>query len=122
MASKILVIDDDKDIRDIITFILEEEGYEVIASGDSRILTSVMDFSPYLVLIDNWLTEWKTDATGEQLCRGLKSNKATSHIPVIIMSAVNNVKEIAEAGLADAYLKKPFDMDELLAIVKKIIK
>lgn len=122
MASKILVIEDDKDIRDIITFILEEEGYEVMASGDSRILKSVTDFSPYLVLIDNWLTEWKTDATGEQLCRELKSNKATSHIPVIIMSAVSNIKEIAEAGLADAYLKKPFDVDELLAIVKNFIK
>src|ERR1035437_9090057 len=112
MASKILVIEDDKDIRDIIIFILEEEGYEVIASEDSRILKSVLDFSPYLVLIDNWLTEWKTDATGAQLCRELKSNKATSHIPVIIMSAVSNIKEIAEAGLADAYLKKPFDVDE----------
>jgi DNA-binding response OmpR family regulator len=122
MASKILVIEDDKDIRDIITFILEEKGYEVMASGDSRILKSVTDFSPYLVLIDNWLTEWKTDATGEQLCRELKSNKATSHIPVIIMSAVSNIKEIAEAGLADAYLKKPFDVDELLAIVKNFIK
>lgn len=122
MASKILVIEDDKDIRDIITFILEEEGYEVMASGDSRILKSVTDFSPYLVLIDNWLTEWKTDATGEQLCRELKSNKATNHIPVIIMSAVSNIKEIAEAGLADAYLKKPFDVDELLAIVKNFIK
>jgi len=41
---------------------------------------------------------------------------------VIIISAVSNIKEIAEAGLADSYLKKPFDMAELLELVKRFIK
>ena len=121
MAKKILVIDDDKDIRDIVIYILGEAGYEVIASGDSAILNSINDVNPDIVLLDNWLTEWKSDANGAQLSRELKSNPATSHIPVIIISEVNNIKEIAEEGLADAYLKKPFDVDALLAIVKKHI-
>ena len=121
MAQKILVIDDDKDIRDIVIYILGEAGYEVIASGDSAILNSINDVNPGIVLLDNWLTEWKSDANGAQLSRELKSNPATCHIPVIIISAVNNIKEIAEEGLADAYLKKPFDVDALLTIVKKHI-
>jgi two-component system, OmpR family, phosphate regulon response regulator PhoB len=122
MAQKILVIDDDKDIRDMIIFVLEEAKYEVIASGEAKILNSINDVNPDLVMMDNWLTEWKSDANGEQLSRELKSDQATSHIPVIIISAVSNIKEIAESGLADAYLKKPFDAAALLAIVKKHIK
>jgi CheY-like chemotaxis protein len=122
MAKKVLVIEDDKDIRDMIVYILEEEQYEVVSSGDSKILRHVNDHKPDLILMDNWLTEWKSDANGQQLSKQLKTNPKTSHIPVIIISAVSNIKEIAEEGLADSYLKKPFDMDQLLVIVKKYIR
>jgi len=122
MAKKILVIEDDKHIRDTICYILEEESYEVVSSGDSKILKSVNTLKPDLILLDNWLTEWKSDATGQQLSKELKSNPATKHIPVIIISAVSNIKEIAEAGLADSYMRKPFDMAELVETVKKYIK
>ncbi len=120
--TKILVIEDDKDIRDTIVYVLEQEKYEVVSSGDSKILKSITSLKPNLVLMDNWLTEWKSDATGQQLSRELKSNPETSHIPVIIISAVSNIKEIAEAGLADAYLKKPFDLADLVKLVQKHIK
>jgi DNA-binding response OmpR family regulator len=122
MAQKILIIEDDKDIRDTIVYILEEEKYEVVSSGDSKILKYINDLKPDIILMDNWLTEWKSDANGQQLSKELKSNPATKHIPIVIISAVSNIKEIAEAGLADAYLKKPFDMDELVKMVKKLIK
>lgn len=122
MAKKILVIEDDKDIRDSIQYALEEEGYDVTASEDSKILKSFNKIAPDMVLLDNWLTEWKSDANGQQISRDLKSNPATSHIPVIMISAVSNIKEIAEAGLADGYLHKPFDLEELLALVKKHVK
>jgi len=122
MPKKILVIEDDKHIRDTICYILEEESYEVISSGDSKILKSINTMKPDLILLDNWLTEWKSDATGQQLSKDLKSNPATKHIPIIIISAVSNIKEIAEAGLADSYMRKPFDMAELVDMVKKYIK
>ncbi len=122
MAKTILVIEDDKDIRDTIVYILEEEKYVVISSGDSKILKSINDYKPDLILMDNWLTEWKSDANGQQLSKQLKSNPETNHIPVIIISAVSNIKEIAEEGLADSYLKKPFDMATLVEMVKKYIK
>ncbi len=121
MAKKILVIEDDKDIRDTIVYILEEQEYEVLSSGDSKILKHVTEHNPDLILMDNWLTEWKSDANGQQLSKELKTNPATKHIPVIIISAVSNIKEIAEEGLADAYMKKPFDMTELVEIVKKYV-
>lgn len=117
-----MVIEDDKDIRDTIAYILQEENYEVIASEDSKILKFIDKHKPDLVLLDNWLTDWKSDANGQQLSKELKSNPATSHIPVIIISAVSNIKEIAEAGLANGYLRKPFDLAELTSIVKLHIK
>jgi two-component system phosphate regulon response regulator PhoB len=121
-AKKILVIEDDKDIRDTIVYILEEENYEVISSADSKILKSLDIHKPDLILLDNWLTDWKSDANGQQLSKELKSDPATSHIPVIIISAVSNIKEIAQAGLADDYLKKPFDLNDLVGIVRRYIK
>jgi CheY-like chemotaxis protein len=122
MAKKILVIEDDKDIRDTIVYVLEEEHYEVIASESARILKKVNDLNPDLILIDNWLTDWKSDASGQELSKGLKNDPATSHIPVIIISAVSNIEEIAAAGLADGYLRKPFDLINLVKIVERHIK
>jgi two-component system phosphate regulon response regulator PhoB len=121
MAKKILVIEDDKDIRDTIVYILEEEGYEVLSSGDSKILKNVTEHNPNLILMDNWLTEWKSDATGQQLSKELKSNPKTQHIPVIIISAVSNIQQIAEEGLANSFLKKPFDMQALIELVGKYV-
>src|SRR6201992_1140011 len=99
MAKKILVIEDDKDIRDTIVYVLEEQGYEVISSENAKILKSLGEINPNMILLDNWLTEWKSDANGQQLSKSLKTNPSTSHIPVIIISAVSNIKEIAEAGM-----------------------
>ncbi|MDB5288343.1 MAG: hypothetical protein JWR05_3292 [Mucilaginibacter sp.] len=120
MAKKtILVIEDDKDIRDTVTYALEQEGYNVVSSENAKILLSLEQYNPDLILMDNWLTEWKSDASGQQLSKQLKSDPKTSHIPIIIISAVNNIKEIAEAGMSDGYIKKPFDFAELFDIVKK---
>lgn len=119
MAKKVFVIEDDRDIRETIVYVLEEEGFEVRSSESSKLLKSVDTEKPDIILLDNWLTEWKSDANGQQLSKELKSNPATSHIPVIIISAVSNVKEIAEAGMADAFLMKPFDVNELISLVNK---
>jgi len=122
MAKKILVIEDDKDIRDTIVYVLEEEGYEVTASDNARILKKLLEINPDLILLDNWLTDWKSDASGQEISKGLKNDPATSHIPVVMISAVNNIEEITKAGSANGYLKKPFDLTELTGTVKKYLE
>ncbi len=119
MAKKILVIEDEKDIRETIVYVLEEQGYEVTSSEDAKILKSLNTLKPDLILLDNWLTEWKSDVNGQQISKELKSNPATSHIPIVMISAVSNIQEIAEAGNADDYLKKPFDLNDILNMVRK---
>jgi len=114
-----MVIEDDTDIRETIVYALEDANYEVIASEDAGILKQIGYHKPDLILLDNWLSDWKSDISGEQISRQLKTDPATSHIPVIIVSAVNNVKEIAGLGLADGFLRKPFDLKDLIGIVEK---
>ncbi|MGZ3835050.1 MAG: response regulator, partial [Mucilaginibacter sp.] len=110
MGKKIMVIEDDTDIRETIVYALEEGSYEVVSSEDARILKFLDKHKPDLILLDNWLSDWKSDANGEQLSKKIKSDPSTSHIPVTIVSAVSNIKEVAEAGLADGFLRKPFDL------------
>ncbi|MBS7563918.1 response regulator [Mucilaginibacter sp. Bleaf8] len=119
MPKKVLLIEDDKDIRDSIVFALQQQNFEVIASEDARILKQLQEINPDLILLDNWLSDWKSDANGQQLSKEIKTNPATSHIPVVMLSAVSNIKEVTEQGQADGYLKKPFELDALLEIVKK---
>lgn len=114
-----MVIEDDTDIRETIVYALEDANYEVVSSEDARILKLIHHHKPDLILLDNWLSDWKSDANGEQLSKQLKSNPSTSHIPVIIVSAVSNIKDVAEAGLADDFLRKPFDLTELIDMVAK---
>lgn len=105
----------------MVTYALELDGYDIISSDNAKILRFLEQHKPDLILLDNWLTEWKSDANGQQLSKELKSDPKTAHIPVILLSAVSNIQEIAQAGLSDGYLKKPFNLDDLLAIVKKHI-
>jgi two-component system phosphate regulon response regulator PhoB len=122
MGKKIMVIEDDTDIRETIVYALEQDGYHVVASEDARILKLIHHHKPDLILLDNWLSDWKSDANGEQLSKQLKADPLTSHIPVIIVSAVSNIKEISEAGMADGFLRKPFDLTDLTGIVEKFTK
>lgn len=121
MATKILVIEDEKDIRDTITYALEEYKYEVVSSEDAGILKSLDKIKPDLIMLDNWLTEWTSDANGQQISRDLKNDPKTAHIPIILISAMSNVKELATAGQADAYLQKPFDLADLVEIVNRFV-
>ncbi len=122
MGAKIMVIEDDTDIRETMVYALEDAKYEVIASEDAGIIKFLNQHNPDLILLDNWLSDWKSDASGEQISKQLKTNPATSHIPIIMVSAVSNISEIAKAGMADAFLRKPFDLKELIEMVKKYTK
>ena len=122
MGAKIMVIEDDTDIRETMVYALEDAGYEVVSSENARILKHLDTHKPDLILLDNWLSDWKSDANGQQLSKQLKSDPATKDIPVIIVSAIRNLPEVAEEALADGYLKKPFDLTELTAMAKKFTK
>jgi DNA-binding response OmpR family regulator len=115
MRKRIVLLEDEKDILEIIQFILEEEGYDVIAFNHFEPLEGIVEFQPKLILLDIRLT----DGYGHLLCSQLKSNPTTAHIPVILVSGASNLEKIAEESGADSFLSKPFNMDDLIKLVKQ---
>lgn len=112
----VFVCDDDIGIVDVVKIVLEEAGYQVVASSDSEsVVQKVKKLMPSLILIDLWMP----GIGGEQLIPILKKDTRTSGIPVIVISASKDTKEVAERVGADGFLHKPFDITDLEVIVKK---
>lgn len=98
----------------MIAYILEDEGYQVISSLNSEPLEDVENHKPNLILLDDWLP----DSYGHDLCRELKASPATAHIPVLLISSVRNLQEIALECNADGFIRKPFDIEYLISTVR----
>jgi DNA-binding response OmpR family regulator len=119
MNKKILIAEDDTAILEVIKIILEGEGYEIHSTDEKdTIYKLISEHNPNLILLDIWLS----GHDGGKIARHLKSKKETKHIPVIIISANNETAKITKESGADDYLLKPFDIDDLLKIVKKHLR
>jgi DNA-binding response OmpR family regulator len=120
-AATIAVIEDEEDIREIISYNLSREGFEVQAFGDGgEGLSEVKRSPPDLVLLDLMLP----GLDGTEICRELKSNGGTRNIPVIMVTAKGEESDIVLGlGLgADDYVTKPFSPKELVARVKAVLR
>jgi DNA-binding response OmpR family regulator len=116
MSKKILVIDDDEDILEIISITLQYQDFEVITRSDSQVILEIELIKPDLILMDNWLQ----GVRGSDLCKTIKNDKAIKNIPVILLSAVNDIQKVANECDANAYLAKPFDLTELETLVQQL--
>ena len=116
---KVLVCDDDKDILDIIEYILTEAGWEVVTSEDVVDITGkVRACQPSVIIMDNWIP----DIGGIAATRLIKEDPALKYIPVIYITANSDVKSLAEKAGADLYLAKPFNLTGLENVVKSAYK
>jgi CheY-like chemotaxis protein len=117
MAKKILVVDDDESITEVIQMVLEGEGYEVAISLDGNCIPDFPNGLPGLILLDILLQS----KDGRKLCQQLKSDPKTSHIPVIVLSAHSDGSQAAADSGADGFLEKPFDVDVLINTVEQYL-
>lgn len=117
MEKRILVLEDDKATLELVELTLESEGYFVIGINHYEPLEYIIEFGPELILLDIRLS----DGYGHLLCKDLKANPITAKIPVLLVSGSNNLEAIAKEYQADDYLCKPFNVDELVKIVKEYI-
>ncbi|WP_423146064.1 response regulator [Rubrolithibacter danxiaensis] len=115
MEKRILVIEDDTDILSLIQTILETEGYTVIPSTNSTPLSSLDELHPNLILLDHFLG----NSLGHTICKELKEDPDSVDIPVILISGAADLQEIAGSCNADSFIKKPFDIDEVINKVKE---
>ncbi len=116
---RILIIDDDEAILEALNTVLTDEGYrtEVSTKNGEYVERSLQRELPDLMILDILLS----GHDGREICKKLKSDERTRHIPVILMSAhIKGEATAVEAG-ADAFLAKPFDIDELLKKVAQFL-
>jgi two-component system phosphate regulon response regulator PhoB len=114
MPRKILVIDSNPELLDVIKFLLEQEGFEVETTVDKTILADLEKIKPSLILFDEDLFE----GTIVEVCQDLKRHIQTANISLIISSNDINVGERAREAKVDGYIKKPFEIIELTDMVK----
>jgi DNA-binding response OmpR family regulator len=117
MKKKILVADDDPGIRDIFKIIFEKAGYEVEIKDNPIDIYKNNFFLPDLFLIDKLLSGYD----GLDVCRYLKDNPTTSHIPVIMISASPDIGILSAQAGADDFIEKPFDLNYILQVVERNI-
>lgn len=111
---KILVCDDDPGIQEVMKIILESNGYKVKSIFNGRsVEKQVVEFYPNFIFMDLWMP----GIDGREIIKLLKRNPQTKDIPVFIISALNDIKGIAENIGADGYLEKPFEVDQLIKII-----
>jgi two-component system phosphate regulon response regulator PhoB len=120
-AKRILIVEDEKAIRDMIAFGLKRAGFDVHEAEDSRQARArIVDARPDLMLVD-WMLP---DSSGLELTRSLKRAKDTQEIPVIMLTAraEEQDKVTGLEGGADDYITKPFSPRELLARVQAVLR
>jgi len=109
---RIIVVDDNEDILEIVKLILEGYDYEVVTLADGSLLVdNLKEFKPDLILLDVMLG----NMDGRELCKIIRSNDETKHIPIIMVSASHNLSErLIGMGSNTDFLAKPFDISELI--------
>lgn len=122
---KILVVDDYPSDQKMITMALESENYEVITASDGKEgIAKARSEKPDLIIMDVMMPE----EDGLDACRELKSDPACSHIPIVIHTSIHDspiilreFQKVTESPYADAYIDKPCNPEDLVAVVKKCL-
>lgn len=114
---KVLVLDDELDILNLVRIILSQTGYNVLTTSKIDEFYSLIDENVKLILLDVVMPE----KTGIEICSELKKDSKTSNIPVIVFSASGSAekRDAAIKAGADAFLLKPFSIIQLMDIVNK---
>ena len=117
MGKKVLVIDDDEDLLDAISMMLEDADYEVATSTKGEeTYKKVASFKPDIIVLDVLMS----GSDGRTICKNLKSDESTKQIPVLMISAHPSAKNsVIDVG-ADAFLAKPFNTRDMLSLVSSM--
>lgn len=119
MKQRVLIFDDDPDISEVVSIILKENGFEVLHFGNcEQVEEKIRSSRPDLILMDNKIPP----EGGIVATRQIKHSSEYTHIPVVFFSANHNVVRLAAEAEADHYIEKPFDIDELVALIRQALR
>ena len=114
----IILVDDDLAIQDALQMSFEHNGYRITSYLDGAPLLNGNFEHPDLIILDRQLP----GVNGLDVCRYLKSQEATKHIPILILSASPQIGPLAKAACADDFLEKPFKLKVLKEVIKGLLK
>ncbi|GAA3971445.1 response regulator [Mucilaginibacter dorajii] len=116
MAKRILIVDDNELMTEVMTYILTGSGYEVIAlNGGDNIFNDIKTVRPDLLILDALLP----GMDGRDICMLIKLNRDTQNLPVIICSGNDNIDDaLSQKGAPNDVLHKPFNIDNLIEKVE----
>lgn len=116
MEKKVVLIQDNEQILEVMDHILTNEGYDVTPSLTTDPIKEIEDINPDVVIVDEYI---KGDQTGTEVIEELKSDPATEDLSAVLTSTSPELSKKAEQCKADDYIEKPFDIDDLIDVVKK---
>ena len=116
MQKKILIVEDNELMVEVMTYILNNNGYEVFALNNGNdVFNNIKTNHPDLVILDSILP----GMNGKEICQLIKLNKATQNLPVIMCSGDDSIDDTLEQkGAPDDVLHKPFDISNLIEMVE----
>ena len=115
---RILIVDDDRDFLEGIRAILENAGYNFIATADSHTVhQKIRSYRPNLIILDVFLNE----DDGKTIAQEIKKSKDTNQIPILMISGSSSIADISAAVDAQAYLHKPFSGNQLMSTITHLI-
>lgn len=118
MKKKVVIAEDDPALLDALQLVFKRAGFEVSGYPNGSVLmNSALDI-PDIFLIDRQLS----GIDGLDICRYLKKNGATRHVPVIILSASPGIGALVKNAGAEAFVEKPFSNKVLIALVQQLLQ
>ncbi len=120
MSSTILIVDDEKDILELLQYNLQKEGYRVLSADNGKSALKLIAQKPDLVVLDVMMPEMD----GWEVCRSIRKNPSTAAIPIIFLTAKDSeIDEVVGLELgADDYITKPVKLRTFLARVKRALR
>ncbi|GAC1333720.1 MAG: hypothetical protein NVS2B16_31430 [Chloroflexota bacterium] len=117
MSKDVLIAEDDSDILSLVLAVLTDEGYSVRSTMGANTLRAVRERKPDVVLLDYQMP----GMNGVQIAQRIREDPETSDIPIVAMTAAGRAALVCTEMDANGCLGKPFDIDELVSVVQRLV-
>jgi CheY-like chemotaxis protein len=119
MAQTVMLVDDDPQLRRVVSMFFELEGYNVVQARDGREAIGMLaEYVPDVILLDLIMP----DISGLEVCQHVRGEKRLKDIPVVIFTAAEMKEEELRAAGADRFITKPYSLEGLRRVVRNLIK
>ncbi|MDQ1096337.1 MULTISPECIES: response regulator [Chryseobacterium] len=116
MKKKVMLIQDNEDILNIMDEILEDKGFDVTSSLTTEPIENIEEIDPDVVIVDDYI---KGDKKGSEVIKDLKEDPETEDVSSVLTSTSTELPQIAKECKADDFIEKPFDIDHMVDVVKR---